>query len=156
MKYAGTELTNQPYWNKSKLAQKVYSRSIHWVMKLLCSTVGAPKALKLDIAYHWSAALSHNFPMYNTQNKRQRTLLGSSPPILSISFLNLKMYIVGWFYLSSLSFFHLTDAFRNSSSVIEYANTILFSCLGTTKSLKCRCGVFNLSCCLRTYFLFNS
>lgn len=29
MKYAGTKLTNQPYLNKSELAQKVYSRSAH-------------------------------------------------------------------------------------------------------------------------------
>lgn len=27
MKYAGTKLTNQPYLNKSELAQKFYSRS---------------------------------------------------------------------------------------------------------------------------------
>lgn len=57
----------------------------------------ALKALKLDLAYHWTAVLNHNFPTYfflSGKNKHQRTLLGASPPTPSISFFNSRKYIV--------------------------------------------------------------
>lgn len=62
MKYAGTKLMNQTYLNKSALAQKVYSRSARWVMRLwhfCCSTKSPQVRFSVSLKCSFKSQLPH-------------------------------------------------------------------------------------------------
>lgn len=114
------------------------------------STV-ALKALKLDATYHWIAALNLSFPMYSFRKRQaSRDSISNLPSysfhihfsiwgdILYVNFSSLfSLSLLVW--LMPLDTIPVTVHMQMPSCLV---------CLGTAKSLKCRCGSRNLSPCL--------
>lgn len=152
-------LTKEPCLNKPQLTQKVYSRSVCWVAKLwyfCCSTKSPRVRFSLSLNCRFKSQLPHGLIPFGKKqaSKDYFRIFPSYSFHLIFQFEEICCKLISPPFSQFLPFgWCLSILFQLS---VNMQIPFCLSCLGTMKTLKCRCGIFNLSSCLRTYFLFNS